>query len=76
LSKLRVLFRVPSRAWADSAIVDLAADDCAAEVVQGPDCDGCWTVLVTGPAIEVGEMRRSMWLHAAPFCWEAFLRRG
>ncbi len=73
MAELRVLFRVPRREWADSAIEELAEEGCRAEVLQGPDCEGCWTLLVTGPEDEVRSIRDALGAHATPFCWEAFL---
>lgn len=73
MTGLSVLLRLPRREWAEAVIVDLAGEGCAAELLPGPDREGCWTLLVTGPAAQVRQIRGAASGHGVEFCWNRFL---
>lgn len=60
--------RLPGSDWAEAAAEDLAGAGCRAAVIAGPDCDGCFTLLVRGPRDRIAGLRAAAEPRPA-LCW-------
>ena len=70
----QTIVSLPSRAWADCAVMDLAAAGCCARVLDELDCEGRWQVQVSGSREQIAELRALLGSEpAAAFQWEAFV---
>ena len=68
-----IVIRVPRRDWAEVAISDLATEGCRAELLDGPDPDGQWSLMITGPAETIAIMRYELNADSNRVCWETFV---
>ena len=70
----QTIVSLPSRAWADCAVMDLAAAGCCARVLDELDCEGRWQVQVSGSREQIAELCALLASEPAPaFRWEAFV---
>lgn len=68
-----VVVGFPNRAWAESAIVDLAAEGCIGELLEGPVAKGLWQVRITGCPDKLPEIRHAVEPPCLQVDWEAFV---
>ena len=68
-----VVVSFPSREWAESAVGDLAAEGCQAELLPEPDACGLWQLRVSGPSALIAEIRSAIHVPAVRVDWEAFV---
>ena len=66
--------RVPDERWAAAAAADLGQAGCSAELIAGPDSEGCHTILVRGPREQIAALRAAT--EPRPqLCWMTLVNR-